>query len=57
MAKRIPPRDATKGPTFARSLYDSTLPLDVVFAGTMAATQRPGILSERAEQEEEEDDE
>ncbi|HEY6019360.1 MAG TPA: hypothetical protein VIY48_05475 [Candidatus Paceibacterota bacterium] len=56
MSKRVVVKEEKERPqTFARSLYDSTLPLDVVFSGAMAATQRPGILSERAELEEEKD--
>lgn len=53
VTKRIVVKDeSAKRQTFARALYDSTLPLDVVFAGGKAATQRPGILSERADDEE-----
>lgn len=43
-----------KRPTFARALFDGTLPLDMVFRGADLARQRPGILSEAAEKEEEE---
>lgn len=40
-----------KRPSFARTLYDGALPLDMVFSGSVAASERPGILSRRGEEE------
>lgn len=54
MARRIIVRDEKEKPkTFARSLFDGSLPLDVVFSGAIAATRRPGILSDRGDEEDE----
>lgn len=55
MTKRINVAETKeKRQTFARALFDGTLPVDMVFSGAELARQRPGILSERAEKEEEE---
>lgn len=44
MTRRIVIREDRK-PTFARSLYDGALPVDMVIAGSIAAVKRPSILS------------
>lgn len=40
-----------KQPSFARTLYDGALPLDMVFSGSNVQWERPGILSPRADNE------
>jgi hypothetical protein len=38
-------------PSFARTLFDGALPVDMVVAGSRAAMVRPGILSGQADRE------
>lgn len=53
MTKRIIVRDDnSRRPTFARTLFDGALPIDLVIAGSLAAVERPRILSRKGDEEE-----